>query len=345
MALVTMLNGSVFASATDTRPSQQSNPANTVQQTDEWHAPDLYEEGAEGVTMPVLVRETPPNYNAEAMRARIQGVVRMDCIVEVDGTIRTVRIRHSIDPGGLDAEAVRTVRQWLFKPALKDGAPVRMRVVVEISFSLRGYQKPKVEWPDDLRPKDANAKVSDQFRKETLTVENLQITVKYPPDWKVLKDGQNDRLLAVEWTSGHDARGCTLSKPRPVKMDLMAPLTTAELKAHAKRIKEELAKDVDVELVKVGQMGAGDHLWVWSEMFRRRLDPLRLLPDAAGSFAAQFESMRIWQFTTTDSWRQLSVICDVFIPRGATKDSSTQTVRRAGEDFAAIMRGISIRPQ
>ena len=80
-------------------------------------------------------------------------------------------------------------------------------------------------------------------------------------------------------------------------------------------------------------------------MFRRRLDPLRLLPDAAGTFAGQFESMQIWQFTTTDSWQQLSVICDVFIPRGATKDTTKQTIRRAGEDFAEIMRGISIRPQ
>ncbi|HEU4937255.1 MAG TPA: hypothetical protein VFT39_12415 [Vicinamibacterales bacterium] len=55
--------------------------------------------------------------------------------------------------------------------------------------------------------------------------------------------------------------------------------------------------------------------------------------------------MQFWQFTTTDSWQQLSVICDVFVPRGATKDSTKQTIRRAGEDFAGIMRGISIRPQ
>lgn len=50
------------------------------------------------------------------------------------GQFAPCAIRHSIDPGGLDAEAVRTVRQWLFKPALKDGVPVRMRVVVEIPF-------------------------------------------------------------------------------------------------------------------------------------------------------------------------------------------------------------------
>ncbi|HEU4937254.1 MAG TPA: hypothetical protein VFT39_12410 [Vicinamibacterales bacterium] len=101
LALVAMLGGSVSARPVDIRTSQQSNPANTLQHTDEWHAPDLYEDGTEGVTMPVLVRETPPNYNDEAMRARIQGLVRMDCIVEIDGTIRTVRNPSLDRPGRL----------------------------------------------------------------------------------------------------------------------------------------------------------------------------------------------------------------------------------------------------
>jgi len=340
-----MLEGFVPARPVDAYPPQQANPTSPVQQTDEWHAPDLYEEGDEGLTSPVLVKQTPPNYTTEAMRAFIQGEVRMDCIVEIDGTIRSVRIRHSINPGGLDDEAVKTVRQWRFKPALKDGVPVRMRVAVVMSFSLREFRTPKLEWPEDARPKDSQAKIADQFRKETLTPENLKITLRYPSDWRVLKEGQDDHLITVERTLEREASGCTLSKLQPVTMDLMAPMTDSALKAYEERIKEQLAKDADVELLKVGQINAGDHLWVWSEMLRRRLDQSRPPSGAAASSAARFEAMRIWQFTTTDSGQQLSVICDVFIPSGATKDLIKQTVRRAGADLAEIVRGISIRPQ
>lgn len=318
----------------------------TKQQSDEWHAPDLFDMDAEGVTAPVLVRDAKPNYTSAALQARIQGFVRMDCIVELDGTIRSVRIRHSLDPSlGLDAEAVRTVREWLFKPGLKGGVPVRTRISIEMSFLLGAGEKFNVDWPEDLRPKDAKAKVPDQFRKETLTAENLQISLMYPPDWRLLKDGQQGALITVERTSEREASGCTLSKLEPVKMDVMVPMTDSALKAYAKQIKDQLAADADIELSKVGQIGARGRTWIWSEMSRRRPDLSRLAPETAASFSARFEGMRIWQFTTTDSWRQLSVICNVFVPRGATKDSLKQTVRSAGEDFAAIIRGITIRPQ
>jgi TonB family protein len=37
---------------------------------------------------------------------------------------------------GLDQKAIESVRQWEFEPATKDGAPVAVRVNVEVQFRL-----------------------------------------------------------------------------------------------------------------------------------------------------------------------------------------------------------------
>ena len=103
-----------------------------------WPIPGVLVPGVEGVTAPRVIKEVKPNYTAEAMRARIQGVAVLECVVETDGRVGPVRIVRSLDAvHGLDEEAIRTLRQWRFVPAMKDGAPVRVVVKVEISFTIR----------------------------------------------------------------------------------------------------------------------------------------------------------------------------------------------------------------
>lgn len=96
-----------------------------------------YREG-NGVTSPVLIHETKPNYTGEAMRARIQGLVKLEAIVMPDGSVGDVRVVHSLDQQfGLDKEAIKTLRQWRFKPGARLGQPVPVLILVEISFTLR----------------------------------------------------------------------------------------------------------------------------------------------------------------------------------------------------------------
>ena len=96
-----------------------------------------YREG-NGVSSPLLIHETKPNYTGEAMRARIQGLVKLEAIVMPDGSVGDVRVVHSLDQQfGLDKEAVRTLRQWRFKPGMRLGQPVPVLILVEISFTLR----------------------------------------------------------------------------------------------------------------------------------------------------------------------------------------------------------------
>lgn len=89
-------------------------------------------------TSPMLIREYKPNDNEEARRRKIEGVVELDAVVLEDGTVDDVKVTKSLDDKyGLDDEAVKTLKKWLFKPATNDGKPVAVHIFVEISFTLR----------------------------------------------------------------------------------------------------------------------------------------------------------------------------------------------------------------
>jgi periplasmic protein TonB len=91
-----------------------------------------------GVTQPRLLREVKPNYTAEAMRAKIQGVVWLEAVVLENGSVGQVRVIRSLDPTfGLDGEAERTVKKWVFAPGTRLGQPVPVLIEIEMSFTLR----------------------------------------------------------------------------------------------------------------------------------------------------------------------------------------------------------------
>ena len=91
-----------------------------------------------GVTMPRLLREVKPNYTSDAMRAKIQGRVLVECIVNIHGDVTDVKILNSLDPTfGLDQEAIKAAKQWRFSPGTRLGEPVPVLISIELSFTLR----------------------------------------------------------------------------------------------------------------------------------------------------------------------------------------------------------------
>lgn len=91
-----------------------------------------------GVESPQLIRSVRPNYTSEAMRAKVQGVVRLEGVVLPDGTVGDVRVLRSLDPVfGLDEEAIRAAKQFRFRPGTRLGQPVAVLVSFEIEFTLR----------------------------------------------------------------------------------------------------------------------------------------------------------------------------------------------------------------
>ena len=94
--------------------------------------------GGPGVTMPTLIERVPPKYTADAMRARIQGSVWIECVVQADGTVGNARIIQSLDRRfGLDEEAMAAAKRWRFRPGLLNGKPVPVVVTIELMFSVR----------------------------------------------------------------------------------------------------------------------------------------------------------------------------------------------------------------
>jgi len=91
-----------------------------------------------GVTPPDLVHRTSPQYTADAMRAKLQGVAVLTGIVGIDGRLHDIRIARSLDATfGLDQEAIACVRQWVFRPGMRQGKPVAVYVTIEVAFNLR----------------------------------------------------------------------------------------------------------------------------------------------------------------------------------------------------------------
>lgn len=98
---------------------------------------EVYEIG-NGVSAPVPLRRPPPAYTVDAMRARLQGVVVLHCVVRPDGRCSDIRVTQSLDSiFGLDEQAVASVREWRFRPGQRLGSPVPVLVTLEIAFNIR----------------------------------------------------------------------------------------------------------------------------------------------------------------------------------------------------------------
>lgn len=91
-----------------------------------------------GVSLPVVQKQVQPDYTQEAKDAHIEGTVFLMAVVLADGTVGDVRVERSLDATyGLDEQAVRAMKQWLFTPGKKDGKAVAVRIGVEMTFNLK----------------------------------------------------------------------------------------------------------------------------------------------------------------------------------------------------------------
>lgn len=90
-----------------------------------------------GVTNPTILRQMDPRYTPEAMRAKVQGIVELEAVVGTNGVITEIRILKSLDRAfGLDEEAIKTAKQWLFRPGRFQGQNVPVVVVIQMEFRL-----------------------------------------------------------------------------------------------------------------------------------------------------------------------------------------------------------------
>jgi protein TonB len=88
-----------------------------------------------GVSSPVVLYQVEPEFSEEARKAKFSGNVLVYLWVDADGKPSHVRVVRPIGMG-LDEKAVEAVRQYRFKPAMKDGKPVQVDLFVDVNFQI-----------------------------------------------------------------------------------------------------------------------------------------------------------------------------------------------------------------
>jgi periplasmic protein TonB len=88
-----------------------------------------------GISRPIVLYQVEPEFSEEARKAKFSGSVTVYLYIEPDGTPSHVRVVQGVGMG-LDEKAVEAVRQYRFKPAMKDGKPVRVDLYVAVNFQI-----------------------------------------------------------------------------------------------------------------------------------------------------------------------------------------------------------------
>jgi TonB family protein len=87
-----------------------------------------------GVSTPRLIKDVKPHYTPGAMRRKVNGTVRMTCVVDRDGVPTRVQIIDALDEE-LDRVSLDALKQWRFEPGRKDGEAVLVQIEVSMGFS------------------------------------------------------------------------------------------------------------------------------------------------------------------------------------------------------------------
>ena len=109
---------------------------NRLPQTPPGHAAPVPPPQEDTVEQPTLIRTVDPTYPAIAKAAQIEGNVVLAFVVRRDGTVADVQVLQALHPL-LDDEAVKAVRQYVYKPGLRNGEPDAFPVQWTVSFRLR----------------------------------------------------------------------------------------------------------------------------------------------------------------------------------------------------------------
>jgi protein TonB len=103
------------------------------------HSPSLLAQ-LEPVSLPedlsreLLLQRVQPSYPEQALKAGLQGAVVLQAWIDRDGSIRDLKL-----VGGsllLGQAAVKAVKQWRYKPYLRNGVAVEAETYVTVNFKL-----------------------------------------------------------------------------------------------------------------------------------------------------------------------------------------------------------------
>lgn len=85
---------------------------------------------------PRLLHAVEPEYPDALRREGREAIVRVGCLIGEDGRIKDVGVLRPDADSSFAPHAVEAVRQWKFAPAMRDGKPIAMQIMVPIRFAF-----------------------------------------------------------------------------------------------------------------------------------------------------------------------------------------------------------------
>jgi TonB family protein len=317
-------------------------------QTDPWPPVGAYLIG-NGVTAPRLIHDVKPAYTGDTMRARIQGVIELACVVETDGSVGPVRMVRSLD-AGLDEEAIKALKQWRFAPGMKDNVPVRVVVTVNLTFALSDdrYAPPPVapgstpapapalSWPEGFDRTTTREADQTAWTETTTEASGLLIKIGYPTDWTLRRNVTPTQLLVIN--NGDGTRSVTVMPPKPAPFNIDGAATSSEsLNRLSQGIRSGAVFDSKkAELVASGQTQTTGRSWVWVDL---RTNTSAIPYDEVRNL---FETIRLWTFVTTAGGQMVTATCIAAVPRAANQAERDAQLQQAAADFGGIMRRLTV---
>lgn len=116
------------------RTPQQEQPVRKVENPDSPDAVGPVRVGGD-IEEPEKIRHVSPEYPDEARRARMEGVVIVEAVIDREGNVKDVTVLRPLDMGLTEA-AVAAVEQWKYTPTLYNGEPVEVVVTMTVQFQL-----------------------------------------------------------------------------------------------------------------------------------------------------------------------------------------------------------------
>ncbi len=101
-----------------------------------WEAGAVAWDSREPVKPPTRIRFVKPDYPESERQRHATARVIMEIVVDEDGLVRDMRLLQGA-PDAFVVSAFRATSQWRYRPASRDGRPVRVYLTVIVEYALR----------------------------------------------------------------------------------------------------------------------------------------------------------------------------------------------------------------
>ena len=82
------------------------------------------------------IRKVDPKYPPTLINEHVEGEVVLYAVIRRDGSVDSIQLVRGIDEE-LDANAMKALSEWKFRPATRQGEPVELEAIVHIPFHAR----------------------------------------------------------------------------------------------------------------------------------------------------------------------------------------------------------------